>query len=392
MNRRHAAKAILGGVAAASRGRIVGANDRIGFALIGSGSRGRQVMAAILASGRAELRSICDVYDVQRSRAKALLVKSGDTVHECTAHEDAIARPDIDAVVVATPDHLHADQAVTALRAGKHVYLEKPSTHRFEEGKLVENAAKASGAVLQSGLQQRSGAHYLRAKEEIFSRKRLGRVTKVRSYWSDLPWQARRIDARPKPPGLDWERFLGSAPRRPYEWIRYDAWRYFRDYQNGLLADVFVHWADVAQWMMDETNPISAAVSGGIYAMHNGRENPDTVSAILDYATGWNLRFESAVVCVNHQRPGIVFIGSEGSLEISRARYVFSPNKGKPETVEAGGLLEVAHTAGFLEAIRNGLRARTALSTGIEACNPVHLANAAYAKHAGVTWPELTRS
>jgi hypothetical protein len=111
---------------------------------------------------------------------------------------------------------------------------------------------------------QRRGAHYLRAKEEIFSRKRLGRVTMVRSYWSDLPWKARRIAAQPKPSGLDWERFLGSAPRRSYEWIRYDAWRYFRDYQNGLLADVFVHWADVAQWMMGETHPISAPVSGGL--------------------------------------------------------------------------------------------------------------------------------
>ena len=370
---------------AASYRRVLGANDRLQMALIGSGRRGREVMQAFLKTDRADLRCICDVYDVQRARAKEQLTAA----RECVSHEEALALPNVDAVLIAPPDHLHIDLATAALTAGKHVYLEKPTTHRFGEQHRLREAVKKSGKVLQCGMQQRSGAHYIRAKAEFFDTRRLGQVVMVRTMWSDFPWQARKIAPRPQPAGLDWNRFQGHAPEHDYDWIRYDSWRYFPAYGNGLFADILTHWADVAQWMMNESHPENAVTTGGIYHLHDGRENPDTVNAILQYGGGWNLSFESSVLPLKGQTPTVTFLGTEGSLDITRERYVYTPNKGAQQTVEASGSLEIAHASSFLDAVQKGGKPSAGVEIGIEACNPVHLARTAYWKKQRVNWSEL---
>lgn len=364
-------------IAAVSYSRIRGANDRLGMALIGSGRRGREVMGAFLATGRAELRCIADVYDVQRGRARdQLKVQPAETA----AIEEALARKDVDAVLIGSPDHLHLSQTLAALKAGKHVYLEKPTSHHFEEGPRLIAAVRQSGKVCQTGTQQRSGAHYQRAKEEIFEKGRLGKLVFARAVWHDFPWQRRKIDPQPKPAGLDWDRFLGPAPKVSYDWIRYDSWRYFPDYGGGLLADILTHWADVAQWMMNQPRPLNAVATGGIFQLKDGRENPEMVNAILQYPGGWNLTFESSVLPIRNERPGVFFQGTEGTLEITRAEYVFTPYKGDPVVVKAEGSLEISHANDFLNAVKTGKRPNADIQIGIEACNPVHLAKAAYWK------------
>lgn len=359
---------------AASYQRILGANERLGMALVGSGRRGREVMKAFLTTGRAELRCLCDVYDVQRQRAKEQL---GVAPPEVVALEEALARQEVDAVLIGTPDHLHLTQTLATLKAGKHVYLEKPTSHHFEEGPKFLAAAKQYGKVIQTGTQQRSGAHYRRAKEEIFDKGKLGQVIFARAIWHDFPWQRRKIGPQPKPANFDWERFLGPARKVPYEWIRYDSWRYFPDYGGGLLADILTHWADVTQWMMNETRPLNAVATGGIYQLNDGRENPDTVNAILQYKN-WNLTFESSVLPIRNERPGVFFQGTDGTLELTRGEYVFTPNKGAVEVVKAEGNLEVAHANSFLAAIKDGKKPSAEIEIGLAACDPVHLAKAAY--------------
>jgi predicted dehydrogenase len=369
--------AVAGGVtlSAFSSRRVLGANDRLGVALIGSGRRGREVMKAFLASGRAELRCVADVYDVQRQRAREAL---GVAVPEVVAHEEALARPDVDAVLIGVPDHLHLPITLAALAAGKHVYMEKPTTHALDEGARLVAAVRASGKVCQTGTQQRSGAHYARAKADYFDTKALGQIIFVRGAWSDFPWQRRKIAPQPKPAGLDWERFLGPAKPVPYDWIRYDSWRYFPDYGRGLLADILTHWVDVAQWFLNETKPLNAVATGGIYHLKDGRENPDTVSAILQYAGGWNFHFESSVLSLATTRPSVFFQGTEGSLDIARDGYVFRPNKGTPVEIKTGENLELAHVTNFLDAVKNGTRPSADIETGVQACLPVHLAREAY--------------
>lgn len=359
---------------AASYARVTGANDRLGLALVGSGRRGREVMKAFLTTGRVELNCIADVYDVQRQRAKeSLNVKP----YETSAVEEALNRKDVDAVLVGAPDHLHLNLARAVLKAGKHIYLEKPTSHNFEEGPAFITAVKQSNKVCQTGTQQRSGAHYQKAKEEFFAKGRLGKLVFARAVWHDFPWQRRKIEPQPKPAGLDWERFLGTAKKVPYEWIRYDSWRYFPDYGGGLLADILTHWADVAQWMMNETRPLNATATGGIYQLNDGRQNPDTVNAVLQYKN-WNLTFESSVLPIRNERPGVFFQGTEGTLDLTRSGYIFQPYKGSPEVYESKENLEVAHATNFLDAIKNGTKPSADIQTGIDACNPVHLAKAAF--------------
>ena len=158
---------------------------------------------------------------------------------------------------------------------------------------------------------------------------------------------------RPKPPDLDWQRFLGPARKVPYDTARYDSWRYFPDYGGGLLADILTHWADVAQWMLNDNRPQTAQAAGAIYAYHDGRENPDTVNAIVQYKN-WNLSFESSVLPIRNDRPSVFFQGTEGTLDLARDGYTFQPNKGAPTQVAAEGSLESAHTSNFLDAVLNG--------------------------------------
>lgn len=366
-------------ITALSYQRIRGANERLGVALIGSGRRGREVMKAFLTTRRAELHCLCDVYDVQRERARDFL---GIRPPETIAIEEALGRSDVEAVLIGSPDHLHLAQTLQSLKAGKHVYLEKPTTHHFLEGATLIAAVKASGKVCQTGTQQRSGAHYRQAKEEIFAKGLLGNIVFARAVWHDFPWQRRKIEPQPKPANLDWERFLGSAPKVPYAWVRYDAWRYFPDYGGGLLADILTHWADVAQWMMDEPRPLSAVAGGGVYQLKDGRVNPDTVNAVMQYAGGqngpWNLTFESSVLPIRNERPGVFFQGTAGTLEITRNDYVFTPNKGTTQVVKAEGNLEIAHATDFLDAVKNNRQPSADIQIGVAACNPVHLAKAAY--------------
>ena len=130
----------------------------------------------------------------------------------------------------------------------------------------MENAVKESGVICQTGTQQRSGAHYKRVKEEFFGgTDLLGDIIFVRSAWSDFGWQRRVISPRSKPKNFEWETFLGPAPKVPYEWARYDAWRNYKEYGAGILSDLLTHWGDVAQWMMDDHNPKNAVTVGGIY-------------------------------------------------------------------------------------------------------------------------------
>jgi predicted dehydrogenase len=371
-------------ITARSYGQILGANDRVGLGVIGVGRRGRIVGAAFLADKRTRLAAIADTYDVTRLRVLAQLPPELPEPPAYNAYEDLLARKDVDAVLISTPDHLHVSIARAALAADKHVYLEKPTLHRWHEKTELVSVSSQSKRVLQCGMQQRSGAHYQEAKQSFFDNKKLGDVVLVRAVWHDFPWQRRNIANAPKPPGLDWERFLGPAPHVPYEAVRYDSWRYFHDYGNGLLADILTHWADVAQWMLKDAAPQSAYAAGGIYSLHDQRDNPDTVSAVIKY-NNWNLNFESSVLPLRDDRPSVLFEGTEGLLELARDGYIFTPRTGDIVRVNATESLERAHTKNFLDAITQGAPLNAPLEAGVAASVPVLMAVKSYWSKAVVT-------
>lgn len=371
MTRRRALRTAA--LTAASYQRILGANDRINVGLIGSGRRGREVISQFLKSGEARLTAIADIWDVQQQRALDIPdIKSAEP-RLLNTHEELLASADIDAVLIASPDHHHLPQTLAALAANKHVYLEKPTVHRWSELKPLQDAASKSSRILQCGMQQRSGEHYLRARDQFLANKKLGDVILVRAVWHDFPWQRRLIEPRPQPANFNWKRFLGNATPRPYEWARYDSWRSYSDYGGGLLADILTHWVDVAQWLLNDPKPQSATASGGTFVMRDGRDNPDTVSATLRYSN-WTLNFESTLLSVRNERPGVLLQGTEGLLEINRQGYTYTPRQGTPQEHPASGSLDLAHVRNFLAAIRGTQPLNAPLSVGIDATRPVQMA------------------
>ena len=199
-------------MSARSYARVLGANDRVGLGVIGLGRRGTIVSAGFLQDNRVDIVTVSDVYDAQTALFLSRLPKNTQQPKAFVAYQDLLAQKNVDAVLIATPDHLHVTVAKDALDAKKHVYLEKPTLHHWEERNVLVETAQRNKTVLQCGMQQRSGAHYLRAKQEIFAEHRLGKVLFARAVWHNFPWQQRNIKPEPKPG--DWTGIGSSAQRR----------------------------------------------------------------------------------------------------------------------------------------------------------------------------------
>ena len=379
------------GMDARAYASIVGANDRVGLGVIGLGRRATVVAPAFAQDPRVEFRAICDVYDKHVSEFQGRFKDQVAQAEVSVEYRKMLERKEIDAVYVATPDHLHVEIATAVLGANKNLYLEKPTLHRWYEKDALAKAAANSKGVLQCGMQQRSGAHYMRAKQEYFDAGKLGQVVFARAVWHNFSWQRRVIPDQPKPPGLRWDLFLGPAPKVPYETARYSSWRSYHDYGNGLLADILTHWADVAQWMLSDSEPVSAAALGGDFQLRGDLTNPDTVSAIVRYKD-WNLNFESTVLSVRNPHPSVYFEGTEGTLDITREGYVFTPNSGEPVQVATAQSLERAHAGNFIDAILKGDKLNAPLAAGLAASVPVMMALDSYWSHRICTRTELASS
>jgi predicted dehydrogenase len=381
MNRReflYTSSATTAAMASAkSYAAILGANDRVSLGVIGLGRRGTVVGGALLQDPRARIVALSDVYGHQATQYQARFAAHLAQPSVDVDYHGLLARKDVDAVLIATPDHLHVQIACDSLRAGKHVYLEKPTVHDWKDRVRLQAAAGSSRNVLQCGMQQRSGAHYARAKQEFFDAGKLGDVVLVRAVWSDFPWQRRDIGPAPKPADLDWPLFLGPAPSVPYEYVRYTSWRSFPEYGKGVLADILTHWADVAQWMLNDSNPQRAASLGGIYNLHQERDNPDTVSAIVQYKQ-WNLNFESSVLSIRDDNPSVYFEGTKGLLNLTREGYVYTPSAGDPIVYKSTENLDAAHAKNFLDAVITQTPVSAPLSAGLAATLPVELALHSY--------------
>jgi predicted dehydrogenase len=356
---------------------IDGANNRVGLGVIGTGRRATDVCRAFAHDERVEFRALSDIYDKQvgifQDRFKDHVAQAKVSVD----YQELLANKEIDAVYIATPDHLHVEVATAALGAHKNVYMEKPTLHRWNERHALKEAAKSSKGILQCGMQQRSGAHYAQAKQEYFDSGKLGHVVFARCVWNNFPWQRRDIPDVPKPEGLHWDLFQGPAPKVPFEMSRYSSWRSYHDYGNGLLADILTHWADVAQWLQGDAQPQNAAALGGDFVLTGDLTNPDTVSSIVRYKD-WNLNFESTVLNVRNTRASVYFEGTEGNLDITREGFVFTPNEGQPVEVKAAGSLELAHAGNFVDAIVKGAKLNAPIEAGIEASIPVMMCLQSY--------------
>ncbi len=363
--------------AAASYGRILGANDRIGLGVVGCGGRGRHIMKVFQATGQVEVRALCDVYGARIDEARA----GAPAARDFYDHRKLVELSEVDAVLVATPDHWHAAITIDALNAGKDVYVEKPLTRGIWEGPAIVRAARVNQRVCQVGMQQRSGMHYWKAKAEYLDTGRLGKVTVIQTIWhTAVERGGRRAEyPRQKPSNLDWARYLGPVKWRDWDPPQYFHYRRYLDFGGGKLTDFFAHWGDVVHMFMGQDDPTAAVAAGGIYYHRDGRTAPDTIYMLLEYRGGFTVTFESATGA--RLAPyGIHFCGTEGRLFIDRQRYEFYPAEkdAPPEVFRTGENLDEAHVSNFLECCRTRRRPNGDVWYGHRAAMAAHLGNIAY--------------
>ncbi len=331
--------------------RVLGANERIRLGVIGTGNRGQYVMSLFQKQSEVDVVALCDVYDRHLNQA---LEKTGGQAKTYDDYRKLLESKDVDAVLIATPDHWHAEMAIDACRAGKDIYIEKPLTYTIEEGYKILKAVRESKCVFQVGLQQRSGQHYWEAKREYFDSGKIGKVTLVRTWWHGNSYHLRRPNFTEKPAGLDWKKFLGPLKYREFNAHQFYNWRAYLDFGGGQITDLFTHWIDVVHWFMGEDLPISATAAGGVYHYQDGRTAPDTISLQLEYPGGWTATFDATLV-PGASGAAIEFMGTGGRLKITRGGYLFqeqTPRREAPKepiTCQVTEDITVDHVNNFLE-------------------------------------------
>lgn len=362
---------------AASYDRILGANDKINLGLIGAGGRGRGVMGTFIKTGQVNVTSVCDVFTERIDQAQT----AAPGAKGFTDHRKLLEVKELDAVLIATPDHWHAATAIDALNSGRDVYVEKPLTLKIEEGPLIVKAARMNNRICQVGMQQRSGKIYLQAKEEYFKTKKLGKITLARTWWhgngAHLMKAPERMAA--KPSNLDWARFLGPVKWRDYDPQQYWNFRAYLDFGGGQITDLFTHWIDVVHMMLEEDNPISAVSAGGVFCYKDGRTAPDTINTLLEYPSGWVATFEGTLA------PGITgaaveICGTEGKLFITRSHFIFTPagRGAQPIRVDSPREQTIDHVENFLECCRTRKLPNGDVYIGHRSAMASHLGNIAY--------------
>ena len=269
------------------------ANDKVNVGWIGVGTRGYAGLDWLhtAAANSVQITAICDTYKGYIDRAlDRMQTVWGNKPKTYLDYHDLLADKSIDAVYIMTPEHLHHDMTIAALKAGKHVYIEKPLAHTIEEGFDIVKAWEASGKIVQVGTQNRSSSLYKKAKE-LIQQGMVGDVHFVRAFWyrNGLPnepsWRY-AIPSEATPQNTDWNRFLGTAPPHDWDPHRYFQWRLYWDYSGGISTDLLVHQTDIVNFMLGKTVPKSCMASGGIYRWTDktdDRDVPDCLSAIYDY-------------------------------------------------------------------------------------------------------------
>jgi predicted dehydrogenase len=324
-----------------------------------------------------EVVALADVWGTSLDRAQQMIPTA--TPRRFADYRALLDDVSIDAVLIGTPDHWHAPATIDAVRAGKDVYVEKPLAHSIEEGRQIVRAVQETGRIVQVGLQQRSGPHYIQAKREFFDTGRIGRVGHVRTWWHGQNPRSLdpALDVRPE--GLDWERWVGPRPMRPFNPRQFYQWRNFADFGLGQIGDLFTHWVDVVHWFMGEDLPRAASTLGGVLHFPDGRDWPDSTAVLVEYPGGWTCSFEASLA-PGARGLGVEFLGTEGTLSITRDRYTWTPVAGgaSSETVTAAGDITADHARDFIEALRRRAQPSSDVLSAHRSTLISHLANQAY--------------
>jgi predicted dehydrogenase len=315
-------------LAAASYGRVLGANDRVGVGFIGYGLIGKCHVLDFQEQSDVDMVAVAETH---RGRLDEAVAQMGKSAKGYGDFRKLLENKDVDAVVVSTPDHWHALHTMLACAAGKDVYVEKPLTLFVREGRWMVDVAQRHQRVVQVGTQQRSGPHYQKARE-LIQAGYLGKISSVRMTNSRniMPGYGAPADQDP-PAELDWEMFLGPAPLRKFNPNRaIYHFRWFWDTSGGQMTNFGAHALDIVHWYLGVQGPTAVTSAGGRFSLTDNGETPDTQDAILEYP-GWTALWSHREASIGRpDNKGLEFFGPKGSLAISRGGFVVTPDRKVP--------------------------------------------------------------
>jgi predicted dehydrogenase len=394
-------------------GRILGANDRINFGLVGvKGMGGGHLRNLVgeLAQDNVQVTAICDVWEKARRQAgeRAGVAEAGLYVD----YRKMLERKDIDAVVVATPDQTHAEISLAAMKTGRHVYCEKPMTHTLPEAFQMYDTAKATGRLVQVGSHGSSDPKYLRAREVVKTGV-LGRMLWAQgSYCRNIPsgeWNY-PIDPDCTAESVDWARWLGPAPKRPFSPERFFRWRKFWDYGNGIIGDLWPHRLHPLLIAMDvlEFPKTVTCIGGNLCDTDKGpgpdgkpfgerREVADTTLSTIQFPSGVMIVLAGATTnergiedIIRGQRADLIFGG--GRLQLLPQRPFVDEIEGNDETPPDAGETHAKHMRNFIVSMRGNVQPNCHIDLGIRVQTLVTMAEVSYRKGRSVTFDEKTRT
>lgn len=387
---------ILPGFSAKSYGNIVGANERVQIAMMGVNSRGLQLARNFAKESNCQIMYVSDV----DTRATAKCIDALGKVQKqlpkaAPDFRKTLDDKQLDAIVVAAPDHWHAPAAILASKAGKHVYLEKPCSHNPHEGELLVKAAAKYKTVIQMGNQRRSFPNIISAINELHEGV-IGRVYYAKTWYDD---------ARPSigigkevavPDWLDYELWQGPAPRRPYkDNVVHYKWHWFWHWGTGESLNNGTHFVDLARWGLGVDYPVRVSSSGGRYHYQDDQETPDTQVISMDFANNTSMVWEGRSCNrfpTEGSAVGVIFFGDNGTLSIQENTYkvfdkdsklVKEVNNKKDIEVKAGDRMnpspggDMLHIQNFIEGIKNGAKLNADILGGHQSTLLVQLGNIA---------------
>jgi predicted dehydrogenase len=374
----------------------VSASESIVLGFIGVGGMGTGLLNTFKGFPDVRVAAVCDVYELHARRAQSAAEGKPEIYHD---FRKVLDRKDIDAVVVATPDHWHAIPTIMACQAGKDVYCEKPLTHKIAEGRAVVAAVEKHKHVTQMGNLIHATENYHRVVEIVRSGV-LGTITKTRVWMAaDRSGMGKPADAEP-PPGCDYDFWLGPAPERPFNPNRFTFnWRWFWDYGGGLLTDFCCHIVDPIHWAMEVDAPKTVTASGGRFGLVDNAETPDTLEVVYEYERkGQNFilvwsHTDANTHGIENLGLGIMFQGTEATLVANYDTHTLIPAKGRtidepPKTLPRS----VGHHREWLGAIKTRTQCSCNFAYGHRLSSVGHLGNIALLSGEKLKWDAATET
>ncbi len=308
----------------AAPARPTGPNSRITVGMIAVGARAQELLEAIKQNEGTEIVAVCDAY---KGRVERAIARTGGRAKAASDWREILNNKSIDVVTVASPDHWHKTHVIEALKAGKDVYCEKPLTYTVQDGLEILEAVKQTGRLVQVGSQGISSATQQQAKDFIQSGK-LGKVTMIRASYNRNTASGAWIYPIPpdaSPATVNWDMFLGPAPKRAFDLARFFRWRCYRDYSGGIATDLFVHLCTTIHFLMNAKMPSSVVALGELYRWKESRDVPDTLNAILEYPEGFTVNLSSTFNNQLSAEGSFQILGTEGSITLGGGGFTYYP-------------------------------------------------------------------